>query len=239
MSDRPKKTKDPSLNHSYRADFVYKSRNPYNQKLDLFEEFVLKDNMAEELPNKWNKEVFNRDAKLMAEIGTGFGHFMLEFCEKNPDVNFVGLDYRFKRSFNLARKLSKLENRNFKYLRAMGERISFIFGEQELDRIFYFFPDPWPKARHNKKRLFQKPFLDGCHKTLKPGGEVFVKTDHDGYFEWMLDVLKDEDRFEVLLQTWDLHQEYPTHFLSQYITKFEKIFMKKEIPTKALVLRKK
>jgi tRNA (guanine-N7-)-methyltransferase len=103
--------------------------------------------------------------------------------------------------------------------------------------VFYFFPDPWPKNRHHKKRLFQKPFLNACHKVLSPGGTLFVKTDHDGYFDWMLDHLKDEKRFEILLQSRDLRKEYPEHFLSQFTTKFEKIFLSQGTLIKSIVLK--
>jgi tRNA (guanine-N7-)-methyltransferase len=171
------------------------------------------------------------------EIGTGYGEFMMEYCQKNPHINFIGLDHRFKRSFALAQKLNKLEHKNFKYLRARGERIEFMFDESEVQSVFYFFPDPWPKKRHNKKRLFQKPFLDACHKVLRPGGILYVKTDHDGYFDWMMEELKDEKRFEVLLQTRDLRGEHPEHFLSQFTTKFEKIFLSQGTLIKSVVLR--
>lgn len=238
-----KKKKDPSLNFSYREDFKYTSNNPYHEKLKVFEDFVLRDEAAETNKGKWNSDVFKREAPLNVEIGTGYGNFMHHYCQNNPDVNFVGLDYRFKRSFHLAEKLNTLENKNFKYLRAKGERIAFMFDENEVDNIFYFFPDPWPKTRHHKKRLFQKPFLDAAHKVLKNDGILWIKTDHDGYFEWMLDELAAEqdreNRFEVLLKSFDLHEEHPTHFLSQFITKFENIFIKKGTKIKSLVLKNK
>lgn len=237
MENSTGKRKDPAENHSYKADFVYKTSNPYSEKLEIFNDFVMKDNEAEQFRGKWNSEVFKREAAICCEIGTGYGHFMHEYCQKNPEVNFVGLDYRFKRSFNLARKLNQLEHKNFKYLRAKGERVSFIFGESELKKMFYFFPDPWPKTRHHKKRLFQKPFLEACYKVLDKDGILFVKTDHDGYFQWMLNELKEQELFETKLLTWDLHKEHPEHFLAKYITKFEKIFMQKGITTKALVLK--
>lgn len=224
-------------NFCYRADFKYtESKNPYHEKLGVFDSFVLRDEAAETNVGKW-KEHFGNDRPLEVEIGTGYGEFMMEYCQKNPDVNFIGLDHRFKRSFSVAQKLDKLEHKNFRYLRARGERIEFMFDESEVQSVFYFFPDPWPKKRHHKKRLFQKPFLNACHKVLKPGGTLFIKTDHDGYFEWMLEHLQEEKRFEVLLQSRNLREEYPEHFLSQFTTKFEKIFLGQGTLIKSLVLR--
>ncbi len=230
-----KKTNEDS--HLLREDFKYTHNNPYNDKLEVFDSFVLRDLEGESNVGKWNENIFKNDGPIEVEIGTGFGEFMIEYSQKNPHINFIGLDHRFKRSLSVAKKLSGLEFRNFRYLRARGERINFMFQESEVQSIFYFFPDPWPKNRHNKKRLFQKPFLDACHKVLKNGGTLYVKTDHDGYYQWMLDHLKDETRFEVLLQSKDLRHEFPEHFLSQFTTKFEKIFLSQGTLIKSVVLR--
>tara|TARA_R110002072_G_scaffold1989_5_gene16617 strand:+ start:69055 stop:69750 length:696 start_codon:yes stop_codon:yes gene_type:complete len=226
-------------NKLFDKEFKYSHKNPYHEKLDEYSEFVMRDNESEDFHDKWNEEVFKREGPLCVEVGTGFGHFMHEYCEKNPEVNFVGIDYRFKRSYNLARKLSKHPTKNFKYLRARGERIEFIFGKSEVDRIFYFFPDPWPKKRHNKKRLFQAPFLEAAFKVLKPGGILYVKTDHDAYAEWMAERIDKNKLFDCELKTFNLREEFPDHFLSGFETKFEKIFIKKNIPIKAFVLKSK
>ncbi len=234
MTQQRLKTMDD--NFCYRTDFKYTHDNPYHDKLGVFDTFVLRDEAAENNVGKW-KEMFANDKPVEVEIGTGYGEFMMEYCQKNPDINFIGLDHRFKRSYSVAQKLNKLEHKNFRYLRARGERLGFMFEESEVQSVFYFFPDPWPKNRHNKKRLFQKPFLDDCHKVLKNGGTLFIKTDHDGYFDWMLEHLKDEKRFEILLQSRDLRSEFPEHFLSQFTTKFEKIFLGQGTLIKSVVLR--
>lgn len=226
---------------TYSDEFKYTTKNPYSDKLDNFKDFVYRDHEAEEMQGKWNSEAFKREGPLYLEIGTGFGHFMMEFSEKNPDVNFIGLDYRFKRSFSLARKLADHPTKNFKYLRGKGERIHFLFEENELDKIFYFFPDPWPKNRHLKKRLFQEPFLNEAYKVLKPGGRILIKTDHDGYAEHMKEVMEKNEQFDVVMSTDRLRDEHPDHFLASFSTKFEKIFLKKGIKIKAfeLVSKKK
>ncbi len=225
-------------NHIYRPDFnKYGHENPYHDKLKAFDSFVMRDEEAETHRGHW-PQVFGNALPVSVEIGTGYGEFMLEWCANNPNDNFVGLDHRFKRSFHLAKKLDKITNKNFRYLRARGERLEYIFGEEEVQNIFYFFPDPWPKTRHHKKRLFQAPFLNAAHQVLKAQGTLWVKTDHDGYFAWMLDALKNETRFEIALKSQDLRREHPEHFLSAYTTKFEKIFLSQGVKIKALELRK-
>lgn len=238
MSDEnPKASEAMAQNHAYHPDFKkYKRTNPYHEKLGAFDSFVMRDEEAEAHRGKW-RDVFGNGNQLSVEIGTGYGEFMVDYCQKNPGMNFVGLDHRFKRSFSLAKQLDRLENKNFRYLRARGERVGFIFGENEVQNIFYFFPDPWPKKRHNKNRLFQQPFLDDAFKILSPGGTLWIKTDHDGYYEWMLNEMLNEKRFEVLLQSFDLRQEFPDHFLASFTTKFEKIFLSQGTLIKALVLK--
>jgi tRNA (guanine-N7-)-methyltransferase len=232
----PKKT-----DFSYREDFEYKSRNPYHQKLEEFEDFVLRNKDAEVLKGKWAEDFFYNQKPINLEIGTGYGHFMLNFCQDFSEQNFIGMDYRFKRSFTLAKKLSKINPKNFCYLRAKAERIEFLFEADELNNIFYFFPDPWPKTKHQKKRLFQGPFLKACLKVLKPGGHLHVKTDHLEYFKWMIEHVEnfkgvDNKKFEVKLLTFDLDQEEGEILMKQYPTKFEKIFRDQGTKPKALLL---
>lgn len=225
------------VDFSYHKDFRYTHDNPYHDKLSEFSEFVFRDDEAEKFIGKWNEDVFKREGPLCVEVGSGYGEFMMEYCEKYPTHNFVGLDYRFKRSYGLAKKLNDHPTKNFRYLRAKGERLNYTFAENEIDKLFYFFPDPWPKKRHHKKRLFQEPFLKIADSILKPGGIFYVKTDNDGYAEWMRDVLKQTDIFDVVMETADLWNERPDHFLASFQTKFEKIFIGQGTKIKAFELR--
>jgi tRNA (guanine-N7-)-methyltransferase len=222
------------MDRAFDFDFSYTHRNPYHDRLEEFSHFVLRDKEGEAMKGKWLREVFKKTGPLYLEIGSGFGEFMVEFCEKNPNCSFVGMDYRFKRSFQVAKKLDNHPFKNFRFLRAKGERVSFLFGESELEAIFYFFPDPWPKTRHRKKRLFQKPFLDAAFTTLRPGGKIYVKTDHEEYAMWMLEHL--DERFHLDFLSFDLWRENGHHFLLDYKTKFETIFLGQGIKIKAMEL---
>lgn len=227
------------LDHSYKEGFQYTHKNPYHERLANYSDFVLRDEEAEVQKGKWNKDVFMREAPLVVEVGSGYGQFMRQYCIDHPEINFVGIDYRFKRSFELAKKLNNLDLKHMRYLRAKGERLGFLFGENEVDKLLYFFPDPWPKARHQKKRLFQEHFLNLTHKVLKPGGQMFIKTDHNDYSEHMKAVIDKSELFDLELYTKDLRSEHTDHFLCEYTTKFEKIFIKQNQPIKAFVLTAK
>ncbi|MEE2743540.1 MAG: tRNA (guanosine(46)-N7)-methyltransferase TrmB [Bdellovibrionota bacterium] len=210
--------------------------NPYHEKLKSFDNFVLRDEEGEAFRGNWNKNAFKNQGPLVLEIGSGYGHFMMDFCSHYPEINFVGMDYKFKRSFQLAQKLKNLERKNFFFLRANGARVDRLFAESELDQVFYFFPDPWPKNKHKKKRLFQKNFLKQVHSVLKPQGKFFIKTDHSDYAEWMKALLLECPFFKIETVSFDIRQEYPEHFLSSFQTKFEKIFLKQDIPIKGFEL---
>ncbi len=233
------------LEHCFQENFNYSHKNPYHQKLKDFEQFVLTDKEGEKFRGAWNQHFFKREQPVILEIGSGYGHFMLEYCQRYPEHHYVGLDYRFKRSYQLARKLSDFENKNFCFLRAKGERLQFLFAPEELDQIFFFFPDPWPKTRHHKKRLFQAAFLAQCEKALKKGGQLLVKTDHSGYFQWMLEHFaiyqKQSNQLKIIFQSSDLHsdsQACPHTVLKEIPTKFEKLFLSQGKKIKALVIEK-
>jgi len=224
---------------TYQEDFLYRHKNPYHEKLEQFDHFVLRDNECEQFKGRWNSDVFKNEKDIHLEVGSGYGQFMLEYCQKENNINFIGLDYRFKRSFTLVKKINKLNIKDVKYLRARGERIQYIFDENEVSRIFYFFPDPWPKARHKKKRLFNQAFLDQAHKILKKDGQFWIKTDHDDYAEQMEELIgKNTNKFEIKLSTLDLYKEFPENIMCSFQTKFEKIFLDKKTPIKAFLLSK-
>jgi len=114
-----------------------------------------------------------------------------------------------------------------------------FFSESELDQAYFFFPDPWPKNRHLKKRLFQIPFLEKIHHILKPEGLFYIKTDHDGYAKWMQQVMSDNPFFEIQFTTNDLHQEKEQTLLQKYQTKFEKIFIQQNKNINGFILKNK
>ena len=229
---------DRPLPHTLKADFQYSHKNPYHEKLKEYDSFVLRDRECEYFPGKWGEEIFKNKNPIAVEIGPGYGHFMLEYCGRHPSLNFVGIDARFKRSFQLVKKIARNNLFNVRYLRARGERLHFIFGAEEVDRVFFFFPDPWSKNKHRKKRLLRPSFLDSVYRILRPGGEFFIKTDHDDYAAHMAFYLKRDQRWSMALETNNLHADYPDHFLSTYLTKFEKIFLSQRVPVKAFVLQK-
>jgi len=216
--------------------------NPYHHKLGNYSHFVLREEEAEQHPGKWNEMIFQKVAPIAAEIGIGYGDFMLHFCQQYPNSHFVGMDIRFKRSFGVATHLNNLPNKNFKLLRAAAERLPHIFGVKEIDQLFYFFPDPWPKARHRKRRLFKKDYLVSLHSILKDTGNIYFKTDHDELFQWIIKEVEQSNCWTMKFISHDLYKEINPEIaapLFSFQTKFEKIFLKQQIKIKAFILEKK
>lgn len=106
-------------------------------------------------------EIFENDHPIYIEIGMGKGQFLMELARRNPDINYVGIE---KYSSVLIRALEKMEEEetplpNICFIRMDAEDIVKVFANNEVDRIYLNFSDPWPKDRHAKRRLTSKEFM--------------------------------------------------------------------------------
>jgi len=228
------------MNRLLLPEFEYsQGKNPYNDRLEAYQSFVLKDNQAEQFAGNWNKNIFGREAPLHLEIGVGMGHFMLEFLTKFPECNFVGLDYRFKRSFLVAKKLANTPSSFFRFLRARGERVPFMFAKEELSAIHCYFLDPWPKERHHRRRLFQLDFFENLCPLLKSGGKIYGKTDHIGLWEHLLELFQNPIINKLYKITLIDQKEWPLLPYFNIETHFEKIFKQQNLVLQGFFLEKK
>ena len=181
-------------------------------------------NEPQEFKGKWNK-VFGNDNPIHLEIGMGKGVFLTTLAERNPNINFVGIE---KYSSVLIRALEKcdtLELENIRFIRMEAEYIEDVFEEGEVDHIFLNFSDPWPKDRHAKRRLTSVNFLKRYDTILKKGGVVEFKTDNDDLFKFSLEQVP-EAGWEIVAQTWDLHNDEELvkgNTMTEYETKFSKL----------------
>ena len=151
---------------------------------------MLNDTDAHSLANGWKKLFAERMEKppvgLTLEIGCSNAEFLCAVARNNPETAFVGIDWKFKVVYKGAKRIHRDGLKNAMLVRGTAHDLSKVFGEAELDEIWIFFPDPWAKKGQLKKRLMQEQFLLDAHKALKPHGRIFFKTDHPGYFQWVL-----------------------------------------------------
>ncbi len=123
---------------------------------------------------------------LELEIGSGKGTFLVQHGSLLPGVNFIGIEYARAFWKYAADRVRRHELANVRLLH--GEAASFVtcyLPDACLRTVHIYFPDPWPKTRHHKRRLIQTAFLRELHRVLEPDGCVRLATDHADYFAWM------------------------------------------------------
>ena len=147
------------------------------------------------LGGDWSKcagawaETFGRTAPLHVEIGVGKGDFLTELAARHPEVNYVGLEAQQGVLYFAARKAAARALSNVRLLVFDAVHLTELFTPGEVDRIYLNFSDPWPKARHAKRRLTSPLFLARYRAVLKSDGELHFKTDNMGLFDYSLETM--------------------------------------------------
>lgn len=132
---------------------------------------------------------FERPADLVVEIGCGNGDALCFMAEQEPEVNFIGIEVHEPGVGRLLRGIESAGVGNVRVL--MQDAVEVLQGQPaaSIDMLRIYFPDPWPKKRHHKRRLISPEFATLMTRVLKPGGRVHLATDWVPYAEWMHDVL--------------------------------------------------
>lgn len=129
-------------------------------------------------------------APVELEIGSGKGTFLLAISQANPHINYVGIEWAKEYAYFAADRLRRHNSSNTRLVH--GEASWWIrchVPDASLQAVHIYFPDPWPKTRHHKRRLIQVPFLKEVHRILKPAGILRLVTDHEDYFAHMTETL--------------------------------------------------
>ena len=195
----------------------------------------------EEMKGKW-KTYFGNNHPIYLELGCGKGQFISELASENLDINYIAIDLvdamlgLAKRNVEAKYKEKNIEPNNIVLTRFDIERILLILEKQDqIERIYINFCNPWPKGKHRKKRLTHTRQLEKYREFLKDNGEIYFKTDDDDLFHSSL-LYFEEAGFEVVKKTYDLHTE--PIFEKNIETEHEKMFSEQGIKIKALIARK-
>ena len=195
----------------------------------------------EELKGKWKEHFKNLNNLLYLELGCGKGQFISTLASENLDINYIAIDLvdamlgLAKRNVEKVYAEKNLEPDNILLTRFDIERIFLILNKEDnIQRIYINFCNPWPKGKHRKKRLTHTRQLEKYKEFLSKNGEIYFKTDDDDLFNSTLNYL-DESGFEVIKKTYDLHKE--PIFEVNIETEHEKMFSEQGIKIKALIAK--
>lgn len=141
---------------------------------------------------EWSEHFPSKQA-LTLEIGFGMGDSLLKMACEQPSQNFIGIEVHRAGVGKLINGIRKHELTNIKLIcHDAVEVLQHCVAAESIDRILVFFPDPWHKKRHNKRRIIQAPFVSLLASRLRPSGRVHLATDWQPYAEHMLEVLESE-----------------------------------------------
>ena len=186
-----------------------------DKRLEANKELIIQD--AESLKGKW-KFFFGNDKPIHLEIGMGKGQFIITLAKNNPDINYIGLEKEISCLIKAAEKLeTKIPNLIFVHFDATN--ILDVFSENEVDKLYLNFSDPWPKARHAKRRLTYIANLDKYKVILSDPCDIEMKTDNVSLFEFSVESFK-EAGFTILELTFDLHKDKQDIVTTEYEDKF-------------------
>jgi tRNA (guanine-N7-)-methyltransferase len=169
-------------------------------------------------PLSWSG-LFGNDRPVELEIGSGRGLFLFNSGCAQPEINFVGIECDFKEGLRAAERFKK---RRLPNVRMLGADARLVLAEYivpgSVSALHVYFPDPWWKRKHHKRRLFTRSFLDQCARVLQPGGLFHSWTDVAEYFTMQVDLFDRHPDYERLP---DPSEKDPQHDLD-YRTSFER-----------------
>jgi tRNA (guanine-N7-)-methyltransferase len=171
-------------------------------------------------------QLFGRNAPLHVDLGCGDGSFLCAMAQQFPNRNFLGVERLTKRVEKVRRKAEKIEN--VQVLRADTLfAVRYLLPESSVETFYLLFPDPWPKRRHQFRRIFTRNFLDAIAVALGQQSVLRVATDQLDYFHQIERLSRAHRRFEVVDDTDNLP-----------VSKFERKFREQALPIYRLTLRK-
>ena len=186
---------------------------------------------------KW-RELYPEAKAIYLEVGAGKGQFLTSSALNNPDILYIGIEKMTSVICRAIVKASNLKLTNCIFALGVGEKLLDYFEPGEIDRVYLSFPDPWPKARHEKRRLTSVAFLKEYAIILSENGVLRLKTDNYDLFtyskETMLPLLKDSKSGERVYEDGELTTEFEDKFraLGQKIYFIEGSFRRENVTTR-------
>jgi tRNA (guanine-N7-)-methyltransferase len=176
------------------------------------------------------REIFATDRLIEVDLGSGPGKFLVESALRFPERNFLGIERLLGRVRKTCRVASEIGLTNLRVLRLeLDYTVRYLLPPNSVWRFHLNFPDPWPKRRHHVRRVVDSEFLEAIYRSLTQGGELWIKTDHEAYFQQIKKAAAGSDRWDSM--EWG-DEGYP-------LTDFEEQFLAKQLPIYRLRLRRR
>lgn len=168
---------------------------------------------------KW-QERFLKAQPLHIEVGSGKGQFIVEMAKAHPEINYIGIEMQTNAIISILEKQLEEQLPNLQLLLVDGADLTDYFSDGEVDQVYLNFSDPWPKTRHEKRRLTYKTFLRTYETIAKPKAELHFKTDNQKLFEYSLASVTWYGM--TLRKVWlDLHaSDFEGNIMTEYEEKF-------------------
>lgn len=188
-----------ALKHRHIRSFVLRRGHISNAQKRALEETLPRYEVAYEAKPLDFASVFGREAPVVFEIGCGMGETTAAIAAAHPEVNFLGCEVFAAGVGALAKRLDEMGLENVRIIRHDAvEVVRDMIPKNSLTGVHIYFPDPWRKARHHKRRLVAEPFIGRLAAHIRPGGYLHCATDWENYAEQMLEVLEGEPLLENL-----------------------------------------
>ena len=142
------------------------------------------------------ESLFPKSQPIVMEVGYGMGEATWQIAKANPNLNYLGVEVHVPGVGKLMARLDEYELTNVRLIeRDVFEALYYMVKDSSLDGVHLFFPDPWPKKRHFKRRIVNERFLNDVAAKLKPGGYLHIATDWVPYAEWIKEVFSHTNLF--------------------------------------------
>lgn len=167
---------------------------------------------------KW-REFFKNDNPIYVEVGMGKGKFIYTLAKQNPNINFIGIEKESTVIIVAIKKIAEEKLSNLVLINYDAVNILNIFSENEIDKLYLNFSDPWPKSRHSKRRLTYPGFLKNYNVILNETGDIEFKTDNRKLFEYTV-MSFNEVGMSLIDLNLDLHADNQEVVTTEYEDKF-------------------
>ncbi len=188
-------------------------------KLAKHREFVVQK--PEFFKGNW-RELFGNNNPIHLEIGCGKGKFVYELAKANPSINYIGIEKFDSVIIRALEKLIEDPLNNLKLIRMDAEKIDETFSEDEVNKIYLNFSDPWPKKRTEKRRLTSEKFLKRYKNILLKESDVIMKTDNFNLFQFSIMSFNTSKNFQINEINLNLYRNLPEDNIQ---TEFEQKFV--------------